>query len=169
VTLSWDDLPDEDSEFTTSDGELDLTLSNASGAAVAVDLTFTLFVRGQEVDVVDSFTVSTTYATALDLDDFIPTGVNAQAGDPTLYSSAWIVTHAVVERGGEYVEDAWAPVLYGHIDTGTSEAILYRKQAMDDNWNGGDLGAIGLAQNPSAAVQLSGVAHGFGTECVPTE
>ena len=169
VTMAWDDLPNEDSEFTTSDGELDLTLTNTSGGSVDVDITFTLYVRGETVEVNETFTMSTTYALTLDLDDFVPSGIDKNAGDPTLHASAWISTHGTVESGGVVIDDTHAPALFGHIDTTNSEAVLYREEAMHDSYNDGFLGHVGKTENPWPGSDMGPPVEGRGSVCVPSE
>jgi Ca2+-binding RTX toxin-like protein len=177
VTVAWDDLPDPTSTFRTSDGVLTLNVTSTASAAVDVDLTFTLRVRGSAVQLMtDPVSVSPQdpATVVLDLDDFIPSWVDPQAGNPTIYTSAWISTRATIKYSTGTTESAYAPTLFGHIDTTTDEAVLYRSKALHTQYNSGDLFHGPADENPwsvdnGGKGRIIGVAEAYGSLTVPTE
>lgn len=178
VTMSWDDLPNSSSTFTTSDGLLDLHIVNIGSASVDVALTFTLRARGTAVEFTpDKVTVSPQdpVTFVLDINDFIPSWVvDPLAGDPTTYTSAWISTRAEIIHSAGTRESAYAPTVFGHIDTVADEAVLYRSKALHTQYNAGDLFHGTGDENPwsvdnGGKGRLLGVVEAYGSLVVPTQ
>jgi Ca2+-binding RTX toxin-like protein len=156
VTLSWDDLPDPDSVHVSTTGILDLDLENVSADALSVALTFRLNVRGWIVEHTPSpisMSASGTTTYSLDLDDFIPGGINTStipAAMLELPTSAAIMVEANITVGTEHHGLAFAPIIYGHLEDEGGEAVVYRSKALKDTYYGGDLRSW-RAQVPSSA------------------
>lgn len=144
VELSWDDLPEEYSVWSTTEDPVDLRIVNVTDDSLAVDLTFRLLVRGWPVEYAPT-TISlsshgeTVYP--LDLEDFIPGGIDPGTVPPDLLelpTSAVLTVQAEVTISSEHAGLAFAPIVYGHLENG-DEAVLYRKQALEGTYYNGDL------------------------------
>jgi hypothetical protein len=156
LALSWDDLPNPDSELVTSTGLLDLIVENRSDASVAVDLTARLSVLGyRSVQTFTQFTVAAESSTTktIDLNDFIPPGVDPEEIPDALLdlpTSASLAAVAVAVSGGQSVDTAAAPRVFGHPISSTEEVVVYREQAMRDSYNNGDLENLGSITSTSS-------------------
>lgn len=143
AVLAWLDLPNPDSVHRTSAGDLDLSIRNHSDVQITVTPTFSLHVRGYVVSdtaspIVLNAGTATTYI--LDLEDFIPIGIDPETVDPDLLvlpTSATLSVRADVEVASEHDATAVAPVLYGHLEE--EDGVLYREQALHETYYGGNL------------------------------
>lgn len=157
VAITWDDLPDADSSWSTRQGLVDLSIENVTAADVDVQLRVLLHVRGYVVPLHPapiSITGLDTEPYTLDLSDFIPTGVDPQSIPPELMdlpSSATILVHARVTIDGEYAGTASAPPIYGHYDG--LDVQLYRAGVLYDTYRGGNLVAP-LSSGPPPAQRV---------------
>ena len=161
VKLVWSDLPNPDSILTTR-APIDLEIYNTADVAIDVDLTYHLLVRGQQIEQTDSVSLSANSDTtvSLDLEDFIPGGINPYAYDPTIPVSATITTWGDLEASGQPFGRTFAPTVYGHLEqapAGGSEAVLYREEALHDTYNDGDLGHLGTQHTAWSGVRLQRV------------
>ncbi|MCX4241803.1 calcium-binding protein [Paraliomyxa miuraensis] len=154
VELSWDDLPNSDSVYTsTTSGVLDLTIANQSADALTVDLSFQLTVRGFTVEHTDSVSLSASGSTVygLDLEDFIPLGVDPEevpVGWFELPTSAHLLAQAELSISSVPQGSASAPLLFGHLEDAGAELVVYRQGALESTYYGGDLHAWRLGGNP---------------------
>lgn len=147
VSASWSGLGTPDAGITTSTGILTLQLKNTSADDVDVDLEFVLRVRGEELRLElgpETVAAATTEAVTLDLNDFIPSGINPTTVDPALLVlpvSASITTRAKLSINSVHVGYSFAPTIFGHLEIGSSAtAVLYREGALHDTYHHGDLG-----------------------------
>jgi hypothetical protein len=158
VELSWVQLPDPDSVYTTTQGVLTLHVENTADVGVDVDLTFSLLVRGEVVEQLDDASLAASASTnvSVDLDDFIPAGANPQAVDHEIPLSAVITTWATITASSQPFGRAFAPMVYGHIEPlgGGEVAKLYRDDALHDTYNHGDLAHMGRTPNPWSGTRL---------------
>jgi Ca2+-binding RTX toxin-like protein len=157
VALAWDDLPSTGSVHTTTASTLDLTIENLSDDAVSVDLTFSLTVRGFTVTYEPStinVAASSSTGYPLDLDDFVPVGVDPQeVPEPwlDLPTSASLLVRGNITISSAAQGTASAPLVYGHLeDTGTT-LVVYREEALADTYYGGDLLAWRRGSTPPPA------------------
>ncbi len=174
VSVSWSSLATPDAVLTTTTGGVTLLLKNTSADIVLAELEFVLRVRGEEIRIEDGpVTVaansSATYT--LDLNDFIPLGLNTSLVNPALLllpSSASISASALLSVGGNDVGHSFPPTIFGHLETSTSgpsvtTAVLYREGALHDTYHHGDLArwrANAPAYIGSARLMGRGEAHG---------
>lgn len=144
ISISWDDLPEDSSEFSTKTGLVDLTLQNHTATDLDVQLRILLLVRGNVVPLHPA-AISVPGVQAVihgfDLNDFIPAGTSA-GGQPAplleLPVSASVLIHGRISHLGEYVGSVSAPEVYGHVESGTT-AVLYRAGLLGSRYHGGDL------------------------------
>lgn len=146
VTMIWDDLPNPDSIFSSASSTLDLSIVNndIDTQTLTVNLTFWLTVHGFTVKLTDSTTLahqgSTIYQ--LDIEDFIPGGIDPQLVPERwldLSTSARLVATAEITISGEPYGAMSAPTLYGHLEDGGTELVVYREKALEDTYYYGDL------------------------------
>jgi hypothetical protein len=154
VTLSWDDLPDPDSVFTSTGSTLDLDVDNISDDAVVVVLRFTLTVQGYRAEISDTVSLSASQSTThvLDLEDFIPGGIDPEEVDEDLLdlpTSAILSTRAEITTGSKEAGYSSAPRLYGHLQDTGETLVVYRVEAYHETYDSGDLMSWRAAATPS--------------------
>ena len=148
VSASWSGLTTPEAELTTTAGLLTLELANTSADDIVVDVEFRLNVRGEELlleEASQTIMAESTGSVILDLNDFIPGGINPATVDPSLLVlpvSASISTRVSLRLGSDHIGDSFAPTIFGHLEIDGSEAtaILYREGALHNTYHHGDLG-----------------------------
>jgi len=155
VHATWSGLAEPGDVLTTSTGLLVLQLKNNSADEVEVDLDFVLSVRGEEVLLEQgpqTVGAASTETVTLDLNDFIPGGINPVAVNPALLmlpTSASITTRAKLSVDSVHIGTSFAPTIFGHLDPGDpNTAVLYREGALHDNFYHGDLASWRVSATP---------------------
>ena len=177
VDLAWSEVPDPDDETTTSTGLLHLQVVNTASVDVTVEVGFVLTARGMHsiqsataLNLEESGVSGDRDSIELDLNDFIPGGVDPENVDPDLLelpTSAKLVAVALVSVGSVLVESPTAMPLYGHLDLTEEEAVIYGPEALRTVYNGGDLAH--LSQPPQERTALAGVSEVYGSHGIPAE
>lgn len=147
VSASWASLAAPNAELTTTTGVITLTLKNTSSGDVDADVEFTLSVRGEKVLIevdTESISAASSEAVLLDLNDFIPAGVDPQSIASSLLTlpvSASITTRIQLSDSSGELGYSFAPTIFGHIEIGqnTTTAVLYREGALHETYYHGDL------------------------------
>jgi hypothetical protein len=153
IALSWVNLPDLDSVWTTTGDTVTLAVENFTPEVVGVSFRVFLQARGYIVPVpVSSITVAglDTDNIGIDLGSVIPSGTV----DPAfleLPTSASLLVYARTTLGGEYAGNASAPRLWGHLENGNT-AVFYREQALDETYYGGNLIAWRAGSTPASTI-----------------
>ena len=145
LELSWVHLPSDDDVYTTTGGELSLFVENTSDLDVDFDLTVRLLVRGWKAEFMVaglSLDAGDGMREILDLNDFIPSGVDTSSVPASvleLPTSAVLTVQADTRRVNTttHAGRAFAPALWGHHEAG--EAKVYRIGARDKQFYSGDL------------------------------
>lgn len=157
VELTWDDLPNSNSIYTTTTSSvLDLAVTNKSDDVVTVDLNFQLTVRGFTVEHNDTLNLNALGSTvyALDLEDFIPLGVDpgeVPVGWFELPVSAQILARATISISSAPHGTASAPLVFGHLEDAGTTLVAYRQDALENVYYGGNLSAWRLGGTPPPA------------------
>ena len=149
LAVTWDDLPNEDSVYTSTASTLDLTMENVSEIDVEVDLVFAITVQGYRREISESTIRVDSGATEthrLDLDDFIPTWVDSESVSTTLAdlpTSAYLRTSGAVRTvsGTTVIQTVFAPPLFGHLEDDGDTLKVYRRDAYHDTYYSGNLNA----------------------------
>lgn len=147
VLVTWDDLPDADSVYSTTNSTLDLTLENVSDIDVDITLSLILIVQGYATELeVAAISVDEgkSESHTVDLDDFVPGWVDISTIDTSLTelpTSAFLQVAGHIKIGTAVVETAHAPPLYGHLEDDGDTAVIYRAAAYRDTYHHGDLKA----------------------------
>jgi Ca2+-binding RTX toxin-like protein len=148
VALSWTALPSPASTYTTTGDTLTLACANTSADSVDVALRFDLYVRGFRIPLLPStFSVSanSTSNYTLELDSFVPEGVNPSEVDPALLvlpTSASLRVRGRLTVDGRSAGWAIGPTLYGHLEDEGETLVLYRDAALRSDYNDGDLAGL---------------------------
>jgi Ca2+-binding RTX toxin-like protein len=175
VSVAWTAFPTPDSVITSTTGLISMALTNISAETVEVELEFTLRVRGEELLLEhEPVTVAsaTTETITLDLNDFIPVGINPNNVNPALLvlpTAASITTRARLSIDDEHAGYSFPPTIFGHLGTGAiTTAVLYREGALHDTYHHGDL-ARWRANAPaySGAAKLMGRSEAHGSLGIP--
>ncbi len=175
VTVSWNSLATADAVFTTTSGNVMLKLENISSDDVDVTLEFVLRVRGEELRLEQgpvAVASATSEAVTLDLNDFIPVGIDPNNVDPALLLlpvSASITTRAQLSVDDEHFGYSFPPTIFGHLTTGgTTTAVLYREGALHDTYYHGDLARWRVSAAPyEGAAKLMGRSETHGSLGIP--
>lgn len=144
VQVAWANLPSSSSVYTTTTGILTLRLANTSDDSVVVAPELVLRARGRRVALSPSpvtVAAATTSTYSVDLNDFIPSGVNPSQLDPGLFvlpSSASITLRAALTVDSVPAGYTTAPTIFGHLENGNT-AVLYRQAALHGTYYDGDL------------------------------
>lgn len=176
VKLSWDNLATPDAVLTSSSGLLSLQLENTSAYSVAVTVEFILRVRGAELHLEQgpqTVTAATTSSMNLDLNDFIPGGIDPNNVNPALLVlpiSASLSTRAQLTIGEAHVGYNFAPTIFGHLETEEENtiAVLYREGAYHDTYHHGDLSRWRADATPySGTAKIMGRIEAHGSLGIP--
>ncbi len=153
LALSWVNLPELDSVWSTTGDTVSLTVENVTPEVVGVEFRVLVQARGYAIPVpVSSITVAglDTETVGIDLGTIVPPGTV----DPALLelpSSASLLVYARATLSAEYAGNAAAPRLYGHIENGNT-VVFYREKALDDTYYGGDLIAWRAGSTPPSTI-----------------
>jgi hypothetical protein len=139
LRLSWEELPDDTSIVTTDTGILTLEVSNETTEARAFTVRYAIAIGPHTVELeeaTDTLAARDSTTFELDLSDLIPGGIDPENVNSMFFfrpSSVPLIASAEIIDGGESIEYAFAPVLYGHAhDEDTLK--IYRQGAMKSTY-----------------------------------
>jgi hypothetical protein len=166
IQLGWQELPSPSSTYSTTTGVLHLTVDNVATVSRTFEIASTIqargFVSSQTLAPV-TLAASGNTTVAVDLADFIPAGVDPET-IPTEYfelpTSATIHAVASVVVGGNVVETAQAPIIYGHLEDDGETAVLYGDEARQTTYNNGDLENLTVS---GPTTWVSGITRVYGS------
>jgi hypothetical protein len=148
LTLTWDQLPNANTVYTTTTGILTLEVVNETAVTRVFTVRYILAAGGSRL-VIEEETPTTLTARddttfTLDLSDFIPGEIDPELLDPAIFfrsASASLTAVAEIVEDERVVEHVYAPTLYGHAHDEETLKI-YRVGARDSVYYGGDLAGL---------------------------